>query len=142
MSHEALLPLRREAAVRRQHPPDDRVAAERVARPLPVSVPQLSAAEKPPRRAREDAPDRSRVRDIEPDDGVRLVDHEHAELPVVVAVDYPSLRRRRERGAHALLQELRRCFHPVRVVVERIELHVRNAELGGECPRHGRLPRA
>src|SRR5206468_6971087 len=47
-----------------------------------------------------------------------------------------------ERRADALLENLRRRLVPARVVVEGVELDVRNAENRGEAGSRGRLPRA
>lgn len=87
-----------------------------------------------------DAPHGFAVRNVEPDDRVHLVDHERAELAVVIAVDDPALRRSGERLAHPLLQQVGGCLRPVCVMVKRVQFDKWDAEDRGEPAGSRRLP--
>ena len=83
------------------------------------------------------APQRDAARQVEEDDRVCALEHGVTDLPVVVAVDDPAVRRGRERSVDPRLEHVGRRLLPACVVVERVELDVRDAEprgeLAGEC---------
>ncbi len=76
----------------------------------------------------EHAPQGHALRQVEKHDGVGPLDHGRPDLAVVVAVDDPALGRRRERSVDTRLEHVGRRLLPARVVVERIELDMWDAE--------------
>ena len=86
-------------------------------------------------------PDHGRERKIEENDRVGLVDDGRPELLEVVAVHHPALESA-ERGVYPCAKFLGGGLDPVRPVVERVELDVRDAEALCGQARKGCLPGA
>ena len=76
-------------------------------------------------------------REVEPDDRVRRLEHEVAELPSVRAVDHPRVARDERLDAAAQLGRVE--LGPAGLPVDRVELDERHAQPGGERPAEGRL---
>src|SRR5262245_36863186 len=129
--------------MRLHHPPEERAAPPEGAAPaLLVPAPELDVAADAADRAPPQPAELERERQVEPDDRVRLPEHELAELRLVVAVDHPPLGHVVHRLEHGCAELLGRRLVPVGPVVERVELDERQLEPPGWLLRERRLPGA
>src|SRR2546430_1130915 len=99
---------------------------------LAVAAPELDVIAAPRVRAPPESPQGNPKRGIEPDDPVGGLEHEVAELPLVIAIDYPAVWRFGHELADARLQLFPAGLGPVRTVVDRVELEIGNAQALGE----------
>ena len=105
---------------------------------LAVPVPQLLAGDHPAERAHDQPrrPDPSRK--VEPDDGVRAVEHEVAELAPVRPVDHPRVERHQRLDTAPELGPVE--LGPAGLPVDRVELDERHVEGCCEGAPERRLP--
>src|SRR4051794_7026475 len=125
------------------HPPEERVAAdEDVAPVLLVAAPELDVVADPVRRSPQQPARLDPEREVQPDDRVGRADDRILELALVVAVDHPAARSRVHRRLDLRAELLGSWLAPIRAVVERIELDVRDAEPLRQLLSERRLARA
>ncbi len=113
-------------------------AEEHAAKRLAVAVPQLLATHQPMHGSRHEPWQPHPSRQVEPDDRVRRVEDEVAELHAIGAVDYPRVARDDRLDTAPQLGRVE--LGPPGLPVDRVELDERHAEPGGELTTEGRLP--
>src|SRR6188472_3311514 len=119
--------------VRLQRPEEERIAREeRTSERLAIlRLPQFLARADAPPRSRPDALQADAQRQVEPDEQLRALEHERAEVVAVVAVGDPAVERV-ERLRHSALELVLRRARPSGAVEERVELDVGEAEAFGD----------
>jgi len=106
---------------------------------LAVPVPELLARDRPSDRPAQGAAEGTTERRIEQDDRVGALEDERSQLRAVVAVDYPAVGRGIESRTDACLEHVGGRLVPAGVVVQGVELDVRDAERCRELVGDGRL---
>ena len=113
------------------------VATDDAAERLAVPVPQLLAQHDPASRPANEARQPDAARQVEPDDRVRPLEDQVAELAPVRAVDHPSVGR--DDRLHAAPELGGVELGPPGLVMDRVELDVGSVERCRQRTRHCRL---